>query len=156
MPTQLKTTLFTVTLAATTLLAQTPVQPEYTIQARVPLTYVDVVVTDAQGHPVRGLKQSDFILLEDGQPMTLNSFGEHRTDLPTSEPAVATLPEQPLDTFTNVISNPASGRPINILLIDNLNTPTQVQQRVQSEMLAYVRKMPAACSSCRASPAILG
>jgi hypothetical protein len=65
---------------AAALPAQTPVQPEYTIQARVPLTYVDIVVTDAQGHPVHGLKQSDFTLLEDHRPMTSNSFEEHRTD----------------------------------------------------------------------------
>ena len=38
-------------------------QPEYAIKARVPLTIVDVVVTDAKGKPVHGLKQPGFTFL---------------------------------------------------------------------------------------------
>jgi VWFA-related protein len=128
---------------AAALPAQTPVQPEYTIQARVPLTYVDIVVTDAQGHPVHGLKQSDFTLLEDNHPMMSNSFEEHRTDQvpPAASPLQAV--KLPPNTFTNIAPAPTAGSPINVLLIDNLNTPTQVQQRVQLEMLNYVKRMPA-------------
>ena len=44
-------------------------QPGYVIRARVPLTIVDVVVTDAKGKPVHDLKQSDFTVLEDGKEM---------------------------------------------------------------------------------------
>jgi len=42
-------------------------QARYTIQTRVPLTILDVVVTDSKARPVHGLKQSDFTVLEDGQ-----------------------------------------------------------------------------------------
>lgn len=41
---------------APTTLAQRPGQPQYTIHARVPITIVDVTVTDAKGKPVHGLK----------------------------------------------------------------------------------------------------
>ena len=121
--------------------AQQSAQPQYTIRQRVPLTIVDVTVTDDKGHPVHGLPQSDFTLLEDGQPMALASFDEHRTDTaPTAAPAPALI--LPPNTFTNAMPAPASVRPLNILLIDNLNTPTQVQQRVQMEMLAFIQRMP--------------
>ena len=36
---------------------------------------VDVIVTDAAGQPVLGLKQSDFSLEEDGKPQPVRSFG---------------------------------------------------------------------------------
>ncbi|MGP8261129.1 MAG: hypothetical protein ACLQM6_14375 [Acidobacteriaceae bacterium] len=41
---------------APTTLAQSSGQPQYTIHARVPITIVDVTVTDAKGKPVHGLK----------------------------------------------------------------------------------------------------
>jgi VWFA-related protein len=117
-------------------------QPQYTIRARVPLTIVDVVVTDAKGKPVHGLKQSDFTLLEDGHEMKPASFDEHRTDQPA--PAAPTQVEQklPPNTFTNVTPTPPQATPIVILLIDNLNTPTPVQQQVQKQMLGYIKRMP--------------
>jgi VWFA-related protein len=124
--------------------AQQSLQPQYTIQARVPLTIVDVTVTDAKGNPVHGLKQSDFTILEDKQEMKPNSFEEHRTDEAAAPTAIRADLNLPPDTFTNetpASSTPAS-RPINILLIDNLNTPTQVQQKVQQQMLAYLKRMP--------------
>ncbi|HEX2642404.1 MAG TPA: VWA domain-containing protein, partial [Thermoanaerobaculia bacterium] len=39
---------------------------------------VEVVVTDRRGHPVPGLKASDFRLLVDGKPMPIDSFAEVR------------------------------------------------------------------------------
>ena len=77
-------------------------QSPYTIETRVPLTIVDVIVTDAKGKPVHGLMQSDFTILEDNQPMHPNSFEEHRTDQ-APPPAASTLVQQtlPPNTFTN-------------------------------------------------------
>ncbi|HVQ30914.1 MAG TPA: VWA domain-containing protein [Vicinamibacteria bacterium] len=42
--------------------------------SQVELVTVDVVVLDAQGKPVRGLRQEDFALSEDGRPQTIASF----------------------------------------------------------------------------------
>ena len=110
--------------------------PQFTIQARVPLTILDVVVTDAKGNPFRGLKQSDFTVLEDNQEMKPNSFEEHRSDEVQPEPVKQTLPP---NTFTNL--NPPKASSINILLLDNLNTPAQAQQQVTQRMLDFVDKM---------------
>ncbi len=123
-----------------TALSQTG-QPQFTIRARVPLTIVDVVVTDAKGHPVHGLKQSDFTLFEDNQPMHSNSFEEHRSDeTPAAEPTQLSLPP---NTFTNAAPAPPTDRPINVLLIDSLNTPMAAQVVARNRMLDFVDKLPA-------------
>ncbi|HJX90844.1 MAG TPA: VWA domain-containing protein [Pyrinomonadaceae bacterium] len=44
------------------------------------LVSVPVVVTDATGRPLSGLRQENFKLLEDGQPQTISNFGT--TDAP--------------------------------------------------------------------------
>jgi VWFA-related protein len=117
--------------------AQQSLQPQYTIQARVPLTIVDVTVTDAKGNPVHGLKQSDFTILEDKQEMKPNSFEEHRSDEP---PPAAALVKQdlPPNTFTNLSPTPPSPNPPNILLLDELNTGAQAQQQVTQRMLDFI------------------
>jgi VWFA-related protein len=118
-------------------------QPGYVIRARVPLTIVDVVVTDAKGKSVHGLKQTDFTVLEDGKEMKPNSFEEHRTDEAT--PAAPMLVKQnlPPNTFTNVTPTPPTDGPLNVLLIDNLNTPMATQTIVKRHMLDFLDKMPA-------------
>jgi VWFA-related protein len=119
---------------------QTSAPPQYTIQARVPLTIVDVTVTDAKGQPVHGLKQSDFTILEDKQEMKPNSFEEHRSD--EAPPAAALVKQNlPPNTFTNSTPTPPSPTPPNILLLDELNTPAHMQQQVTQRMLDFVNKM---------------
>ena len=83
-----------------------------TIQVYSRETIVDVTVTDAQGHPVRGLKQSDFTVEEDGHPQPIRSFAEFSKDAP---PAPA--PTLPPNTYTNTHSLPASS-PVQILYFD--------------------------------------
>jgi VWFA-related protein len=119
-----------------------PSQPQYTLRARVPLTILDVVVTDAKGQPVHGLKQSDFTILEDGKQMTPNSFEEHHSDALSESPAaIPAKLDLPPNTFTNVAPALPKSNPIDILLIDNLNTPTSVQQIVRKQLLSFVDKM---------------
>jgi VWFA-related protein len=118
-------------------------QPQYTIRARVPLTIVDVTVTDAKGNPVHNLKQSDFTLLEDNHEMQPNSFEEHRTDTAAPEPS---LPQQslPPNTFANstpALTNPST-RPLNILLLDSLNTAFGTQTAIRQRMIEFIDKMP--------------
>jgi VWFA-related protein len=119
-----------------------PTGPQYTIKTRAPLTIVDVIVTDAAGHPVHGLTQSDFTLLENNQEMHPNSFEEHRTDETLT--AVPNLTQQnlPPNTFTNAAPSPQKPAPPAILVIDNLNTPAQAQQQVTQRLLDFAHKMP--------------
>jgi VWFA-related protein len=118
-----------------------PTGPQYTIRTRVPLTIVDVTVTDAEGHPVHGLKRSDFTLLEDNHPMQFQSFDEHRTD--TAVPAPELIQQAlPPNTFTNTAPTARNPAPPTMLVIDNLNTPAQAQQQVTQRLLDFARKMP--------------
>jgi VWFA-related protein len=114
-------------------------KPGYTLRARVPLTILDIVVTDAKGHPVHGLKQSDFTILEDNQPMSSKSFEEHRSE-EASPPAPAQLTLPP-NSFANIVPPPAN-QPPNLLLLDSMNTPIGVQAIVRQQMLDYVKRMP--------------
>ena len=118
-----------------------PGQPQYTIHARVPLTILDIVVTDAKGRPVHGLKQSDFTILEDKQPMQPNSFEERRSDTPQPS-AVAVKRDLPPNTFTNDTPVPSKPTPLVIILLDPLNVQIGEQQIVRKRMLDFVDKLP--------------
>lgn len=72
-------------------------RPVATIHVTAHLVMLDVVVTDNNGNPVKGLKQSDFALSEDGIPQNLASFSEHQE--PDNNPAMS-QPSLPPNTFT--------------------------------------------------------
>lgn len=56
-----------------------------TIEVRV--TNVDVVVTDREGKPVRGLTRDDFVVLEDKKPQAITNFAEYEETVPSEAPA---------------------------------------------------------------------
>jgi VWFA-related protein len=121
--------------------AQDSGQPPFTIQTRVPLTIVDVTVTDAKGNPVHGLKESDFTVLEDNKEMKPSSFEEHRSDVASPAP-IQVKQKLPPGTFTNVSPNPPQSGPLDVLLIDSLNTPFANQVILQRHMLDFIDKLP--------------
>ncbi len=74
---------------------QAPPAPPPVFKSQVELVYVNVVVRDKNGAPVRGLKREDFALLEDGKAQTITTFGfeEVATESAPAEPAtVAAAP----------------------------------------------------------------
>jgi VWFA-related protein len=100
---------------------------------------LDIDVTDAKGNPVHGLTRDNFAVLEENQPMTALSFREHRADQQdATSPAPA--PVLPPNTFTNV-APPESVHPLNILLLDSLDTPITTQSRLQKQTIDFVEKM---------------
>ncbi len=72
-------------------------RPVATLRATARLVVLDVIVTDSNGNPVKGLKPSDFALTEDGISQKFASFTEHQAS--DSVPA-ATQPSLPPNTFT--------------------------------------------------------
>lgn len=60
-----------------------PLQPQPAQPQTGPLE-LDVVVTDKAGHPVPGLQQSDFTLLDDKQPTPIRSFRAYDGASPTN------------------------------------------------------------------------
>src|ERR1035438_10732450 len=117
--------LFACLMSGAVLGAQQPtgIQSEngvYTLHEGTHLVLLDVTVTDKQGHPVAGLTQDDFKLLEDGRPLISKFFEEHAPVDPAeiARQKAAALAAQPPNTFTNY--EPLTGRPVTLLLLNEL------------------------------------
>jgi VWFA-related protein len=94
---------------ALTAAQQPPQQP--TFKAGVQIIRIDVSVLDGKRQPVRGLQQSDFTVLEDGQPRPIRSFkavdaAAARTTTAAAMTPMALLPAH--NVATNQISSDAS------------------------------------------------
>jgi VWFA-related protein len=115
---------------------QTDATPVFHAETR--LVVVDVVVTDGHGHPVTGLAKSDFTLLENGKPQTLQIVEQH---LP--------LPAQPAPPQVQLPPNEYSNYPaqqhdssINVILMDFLNTTLTDQMFARWELIEFLKRMP--------------
>ena len=109
-----------------------------TITANVRAVVLDVVVTDSKGHVVHGLQKSDFHLVEDGQPQTLDSFHEHTfTAVGGPQP-----PQLPPNGFTNYV--PAGDADAyTVILIDAANNTPEIQSYVRSQLIDFMKTIPA-------------
>ncbi len=139
---RLMTVLTVVYLLATTAHGQANEQNQaqtFTLRTGTNLVIVDVGVTDQQGHPVHNLKPEDFTLIEDGRSQHVRHVEEHSSAPVDMHPAVQ--PKLPRGLFTNYIPAPATG-PVNILLLDTLNTALQDQAFVRSQLAEFLRKAP--------------
>jgi VWFA-related protein len=109
-----------------------------TIQVYSRETVVDVVVTDDDGKPVCGLTQADFTVKEDGKPKTIRSFKEFGG----AAPAGPVRPKLPPGVYSNVGATPQSG-PVNIIMLDALETNPEDMTYVKWGALEYLKSMPA-------------
>jgi VWFA-related protein len=112
--------------------------PVPTIKTRSDLVVIDVVVSDKSHTPVQNLKQSDFTLLESGQPQQFKSFEEHRALTPAEVAKLPAMPKLPPGYFTNYTPAPPNGA-IDVLLLDALNTPMKDQSFLRSQLLEYLK-----------------
>jgi len=122
--------------------ANTPssTEPTLTIRRQTHLVVLDVVVVDKKLNPITGLKPSDFTILEKNQPQTIRNFDEHAPSPPSAAPPA--MPKLPPNVFTNYTPVPDQNGPVNILLLDALNTPMKDQVYVRNQMLQYLKNMP--------------
>jgi VWFA-related protein len=109
-----------------------------TLQVFSRLTVVDVTVTDAKGHSVQDLKQSDFTIKEGGKPQTIRNFLEIREN---AVPAAHVPPKLPPDVYTNAQPSPTTSA-VNILLLDGLNTQPADMVAMKQESIRYLKSMP--------------
>lgn len=117
---------------------QTPPAPVATLHTGTKLVVVDVVVRDKSGHPVHGLTREDFVLSEGGKQQELKSFEEYAA--PAVPPAAPKMPALPPGLFTDFTPVPDKG-PLNVLLIDGLNTPLAEQAYLRQQLLDYVKHL---------------
>ena len=102
--------------------------------------YLDVVVRDAAGQPVRGLTKDDFQIQEDGHAQQADFFAPHFSD---GKRAAAATPSNDGHRFTNIPAHGQNSGSINILLLDLLNTPSQDQLYARRQMLKFLQTLPA-------------
>ena len=122
-----------------------------TIKSEARIVLVDVVVTEAKGQPVGGLRKEDFQVSEDGRPQTISFFEEHTGG--TVSPV--TLPPMPPDVYTNYPRIKTTDS-INVLLLDSLNTQAIDQSYVRPQMVKYFLAAMAAPSGTRIAIFTLG
>jgi len=112
--------------------------PTTTIYARSNLVVVDVTVLDAQQNPVHNLTANDFKIFEDGHLQTVRDFEVHSVG--TEPRRIAPLPMLEPGTYTNRTPVPASG-PLNVLLIDYLNTSISDRPYLRNHVLKFLKQM---------------
>jgi len=113
-------------------------QATYTLRASVRRVYVDVVVSDANGHPLKGLKSDDFQVYEDGVPQPMRGFDVH--ELVRDEQAKPDLAlDLPPNTFANLVRAPADS-PVTVILYDMLNTPTDAMPYAHGAIVKFIKE----------------
>jgi VWFA-related protein len=128
---------------AAPVLSSLPKQPSQaeitTLHTRTNLVVVDVVVNDSGQKPVHNLKPADFTLLENNVPQHVKNFEEHVSQPPADTSKVVPLPKLPPGLFSNRAPAPAAG-PVNVIILDSLNTPLETQPYVRSQLVEYLKK----------------
>ena len=109
------------------------------------LVVVDVIAVDIHGKPVTDLQAKDFSLDEDGKEQQVKLFSFQSSALPGTAGASAQTPAKPQQLAPNVFSNTPRfnpTRPLNVLLLDALNTRTAHQSSAKEQMLKFIDKLP--------------
>jgi VWFA-related protein len=96
------------------------------------IVVLDVVVTDAKGQPVTDLNRNDFTVVEDNQPQRIRSF---------DPPAMHALPPGEIVHSTGDLVH-IGNAPVNILVLDELNTPSANTQSPDSSGLCVFARVP--------------
>jgi VWFA-related protein len=112
-------------------------EPGIVLRQTVRRVLVDVVVTDANGHPVEGLQASDFHIAENGKAQSIRHFEWHSEK--SVDSALPNRPPLPPHTFMNLPEAPEHG-PLTVLLYDVLNTPLDDQLNARAQMLEFLKR----------------
>lgn len=116
--------------------------PPSTIRVNTRLVQFDVVVTDSQGRPVKDLKASDFVVLQDGKPESIAAFEVHTPAAGTdSAPAAKKVSAPAANSFTNSPATAPKGS-WTVILFDLLNTPPNDQAYARSQLLQLLKSLP--------------
>ena len=99
------------------------------------LVTLSVVVTDAQGHPIRDLSKDDFTLLDGGKPQQIDFFNPVDVSVPRS---AAPLPP---DTYTNRPQDYGALPSVTVLLFDALNSRWTSQGYSLHRMRTFLRHL---------------
>jgi VWFA-related protein len=93
-------------------------EPVLILRSATRLVQVEVVVRDGSGRPVKGLKQGDFEVRENGKPQAIRFFTDHAD-------AAARTSELPPGMVSNRLEIAGPRQGVTVVLIDSLNTDWQ-------------------------------
>ena len=113
-----------------------PAQDSATIKVETRAVQINVAVKDAEGRSVRGLRQENFIVTDNGHRREIRMFSSE------DEPAPAAAPVRlPPNVFSNRFRNADAGRRITAILIDAVSTPFEHQAYARAQAIRAVEKM---------------
>ena len=98
---------------------------------------VDVVVTDSNNHPVKGLRELDFRVFEGNKLQQIRSFEARDQQAATQASQPTRLAE---NTFSNVGASETGS--INVILLDQVTTSREDQKLAKRELIAYLEQKP--------------
>ncbi|MDR3734172.1 MAG: VWA domain-containing protein [Acidobacteriaceae bacterium] len=107
--------------------------PTATVHVYTRIVVLDVVVTDAKGQPVTDLNRNDFTVVEDNQPQRIRSF---------DPPAMHALPPGEIVHSTGDLVH-IGNAPVNILVLDELNTPFEDNAFTLYSVQRFLKVQPA-------------
>jgi VWFA-related protein len=122
--------------AASTALAQQP----YIETFEVRLHNLDVVVTDAQGNPVRGLTKDDFLVLEDGKPQNITNFSTYDLTSTTATSSAGAPGSQPGPLSPETTSTPPRRF---VFFVDDMAMQAPARKKLKEQAQQLVRGMRA-------------
>ena len=108
------------------------------LKVKTRLVVVDVIAHDSKGAPVTDLKKEDFTVLEDGKEQMVRVFNFQAA-------GASSVPVQPPANQPNTVDNLPrfqSGRALNVILLDSLNTNRVNQAFMRDAMIKYLEKLP--------------
>ncbi len=121
--------------------AQAKTESIPTFRTTVRRVVVDVVVRDSANRPVHGLKASDFIVAEDGQPQNILSFDVFDLEKPSIS-LPPNVPHMPPNHFVNIPATPERG-PLYVILYDLANIETiEDQLDARRQVMKFIKNMP--------------
>jgi VWFA-related protein len=118
--------------------AQKPAGGDLVLRSTVNRVVLDVVVTDSNGRPVRGLTAKDFSVAEDGRTQEILAFDVHSLETPSD---FAKLPPLPANTFVNIPPVPERG-PLYVLLLDLVNSENTDEPYARKQLLNFISEKP--------------
>ena len=116
-----------------------PIQPPatsaapYTLRTNVPLVILDVVATDAHGHPLLNLPRSAFHVQESGDPQTILNFETAGARIPSPEVTV---------NSTADLDRVAPQAPVQIILLDEFNTRFEDMAFARYSLKKFLKRQP--------------
>lgn len=110
--------------------------PPPTIRVSSRLVVLDVKVFDREGHFVPNLDRSQFVVTEDKAPQTIRNF-----EAPEDHAMPTAKPGEMLVRSTADLPKIGSA-PVNVLVIDELNTPFPQIAHAQQSLRRFLERQP--------------